>query len=558
MIQLDMFEVQLGAAILLQFRSPGGEVVRVLADAGVRASGYSPDHVHHKLSGAFEEFDDNHARLDLIIGTHYDADHLDGLVPIINDTNIAITEVWLPPVANDSERYGFDEPVAENHLLARQFYSNTNRQILGRYLRTKEWVCRYVRPLGDQDDQPVSEPELNDEILREENLDRARNIFLRYRNESLEAVVGNRSFDAIDAQSYSHADDNGFEPKDPAELSELIDWAGVNPRLWSSRYDSAHRDEIELIKDLTRRVYPTSLTNYNFAYIRKSAADSAITAISLAKVVEALYEKRPQTPIACHMVHDGIPMRFVWRSESRRFERGSRLTAQGPEILLLGPSESLVEKHRNRLPVAEYAWMARVAIFPIKYITPSNQLSYVARFKAEGQNVLVTGDAGCVDFRPGRGQPYYREILAALRRLHVVLVAHHAGNNAYFYDVLSAAKYGLQTSHSYLLVSHATDDSYRPSREFSDFVSELHDDDDRVKVLFTSRPRQDKVLDYLPMICPPVGGNAATDNMGPTVGDVRLVFVRRHWTVKKHAVDMGTRQKSSFRGRRRAAKRSSK
>lgn len=153
----------------------------MLADAGVRASGYSPDHVRRKLSSAFEEFGDSEARLDLVIGTHYDADHLDGLVPIINDDNIKITEVWLPPVANDSERHGFDEPVAENHLLARQFYSDTNRGILGRYLRTKELICRYVRPRGDQDNEPIREQKLNDEILREENLDRARGIFLRYR-----------------------------------------------------------------------------------------------------------------------------------------------------------------------------------------------------------------------------------------------------------------------------------------------------------------------------------------------------------------------------------------
>jgi hypothetical protein len=177
----------------------------------------------------------------------------------------------------------------------------------------------------------------------------------------------------------------------------------------SSRYESACREEVEVIRNLTVHVYPTSLTNYNFAGIRKSAADSAITAISLAKVVEALRQKRPQTPVVCHMVHDGRPLRFVWRSESGRFERGSRLTAQGPEILLLGPSESLIEKHRNRLPVAEYAWMARVAMLPIKYITPSNQLSYVARFRAEGQNILVTGDAGVSISVLGRGQPYYRQ-----------------------------------------------------------------------------------------------------------------------------------------------------
>ena len=85
-IQLDMFEVQLGAAVLLQFRTEKS-IIRVLADAGVHASGYPIDHVHKKLVPAINDFSDSKdgARLDLIIGTHYDADHLEGLVPIIND-----------------------------------------------------------------------------------------------------------------------------------------------------------------------------------------------------------------------------------------------------------------------------------------------------------------------------------------------------------------------------------------------------------------------------------------------------------------------------------------
>jgi hypothetical protein len=38
-IQVDMFEVQLGAGLLLQFRRPDGRLIRVLADAGVHARG---------------------------------------------------------------------------------------------------------------------------------------------------------------------------------------------------------------------------------------------------------------------------------------------------------------------------------------------------------------------------------------------------------------------------------------------------------------------------------------------------------------------------------------
>jgi hypothetical protein len=70
--------------------------VRVLADAGVKASGYPVDHVHRKLQEVFESFGDPHRGIDLIIGTHYDEDHLRGLVPIIADETVDIGEAWLP------------------------------------------------------------------------------------------------------------------------------------------------------------------------------------------------------------------------------------------------------------------------------------------------------------------------------------------------------------------------------------------------------------------------------------------------------------------------------
>jgi beta-lactamase superfamily II metal-dependent hydrolase len=97
-IQIDMFEVQLGAGLLMQFDAPDG-VVRVLADAGVHASGYAKDHVKKKLPAAFTAMGDARLRIDLVIGTHYDADHLDGLPPIISDSTYEIGEVWLPPVS---------------------------------------------------------------------------------------------------------------------------------------------------------------------------------------------------------------------------------------------------------------------------------------------------------------------------------------------------------------------------------------------------------------------------------------------------------------------------
>lgn len=108
-IQVDMFEVQLGAALLLQFQLEKGQVVRVLADAGVdKSSGYPIEHVFNKLfdaggtpSSVWSDFNDSKPKLDLIIGTHYDADHLRGLIPIIKKLDLEIDEIWLPPVQDD-------------------------------------------------------------------------------------------------------------------------------------------------------------------------------------------------------------------------------------------------------------------------------------------------------------------------------------------------------------------------------------------------------------------------------------------------------------------------
>src|ERR1700730_6689872 len=132
-----MFEVQLGAAVLLQFRNDKG-LVCVLADAGVHAGGYKVDHVYKKLDAAFASFNNEDGRIDLIIGTHYDADHLEGLVPILEDSTIAVGQVWLPPVANDVDGQAVDTPIADHHLLLWQFASERGEAILDRYLDAKE------------------------------------------------------------------------------------------------------------------------------------------------------------------------------------------------------------------------------------------------------------------------------------------------------------------------------------------------------------------------------------------------------------------------------------
>ena len=148
-IQIDMFEVQLGAAMLLQFTTRDGPV-RVLADAGIKASGYEAERVRDRLLPILDAGGER--RIDLVIGTHYDEDHLDGLVPIIEDRSISIGEAWMPPIANDSAPHALDAVLSEADLLPHQFYSEAGNQHLAAYLSAKRVDCETLLVLEGRRD----------------------------------------------------------------------------------------------------------------------------------------------------------------------------------------------------------------------------------------------------------------------------------------------------------------------------------------------------------------------------------------------------------------------
>jgi hypothetical protein len=77
-------------------------------------------------------------RIDLIIATHYDADHLDGLVPIILDDTIDIGQVWLPPVADDTldERHG--RPHRPEDLLGERMLNAEDGAVSASYKQRKQ------------------------------------------------------------------------------------------------------------------------------------------------------------------------------------------------------------------------------------------------------------------------------------------------------------------------------------------------------------------------------------------------------------------------------------
>lgn len=523
-IKIDMYEVQLGASLFLQFEDKGGKAIRILADAGItveKNKGYMQNHVYKKLR---QTLGPGSTRLDLMIGTHYDRDHLNGLVPIIEDESIDIGEAWLPPVANDTEPRPMGLRAVDNQMLPYQFAGENGRAKLKQYLSVKQAICEDLQTLERSTDE-----------YRQESFPRES----KHRDVTIKNIRWNGEPDEAISYFEAHLRDADATLGTLAADTDLHDFAfpasdnreGPHPQGWRY-YDNYNlRRTPEHYPEYLQLGWQESYRNaesdaVRFASLRKSSAKDAITAIYLSKVVAAL--KARKIPIVCNIIEDGMPLRFIWDSSEQRFIPGANLVADGPAVTLFGPSQGLVTKLRDKIPLGDCRALFAMDFVEYMRIEPSNQLSYVLRFEAENQGILVCGDAGCVDFKPKRGN-FYPKLLEQLLPLHVIQVAHHAGCNADFYNVLLAAGYPAQTDKSLLLLSHATDDPTRPSKEFGAFIGQLRKPGDDMQLLFTSRPTSDKVRDYLDIIHRPVGTVA-------DVGDVRLRYDGTEWTVDKHAV----------------------
>ncbi|KSB89144.1 hypothetical protein AS593_04420 [Caulobacter vibrioides] len=554
-IQVDAFDVQLGAALLLQFKDAAGATVRVLADAGSpheNAASYPPERVAGLLDEAFGAFDGSSRRIDLIVGTHYDSDHLKGLVSVVQDASIDIGEAWLPPVVDDASPPTRGQSVRSDQFLPIRFAAEDGEEVLARYLKAKREICDALERLEDRFGLVERE---NPEAIRYPQIIRAPKLRFKALLEGDDATAGAaasteaeksaapdidydlaffdyhlkdawRSLDRPVERCHGHGD--LFEGADHSRF----DWR--DSRRFRSYYDdekgglSVAKAEYFIRRDWDAEGGRGAVNTASLAYIRAAEAEKAINAKALAALVAALKARR--IPIRCRFIEDGAPLRFVWDAASRRFSPGQTLASSGPTLTLLGPSRQLIDKHRDILPVGNYMHLASKALIPIKGITPSNQLSYVIVAESDKQRLLISGDTGFDDFRPlGTSQPYFSALLKALQPLHVIQVAHHGGHNSHFYRVLLDADYPEQKAASYLLLSHATDDKHRPSEAFGKFVAEARRDGDDMTLLFTGRPTAHRVADFSALIAP------TTEASGRDRGDVRLAYDKA-WSVVRHPV----------------------
>jgi hypothetical protein len=513
MIQIDMFEVGLGAGLLMQFETDDGSV-RVLADAGVQ-HGRDPAECWPRVASALRGFGDGPARIDLMIGTHYDADHLEGLVPIIEDESIVIGEAWLPPVADDTQAGVLGMAPSDDQLLALKFIAPGNDALLA-YLREK---ARRLDALA-RFREHISGGEL-------------------HQVETFSWKSG-ETFDIADDSLLQVGDGGFFE----ARLADASIRAG---RAGGHDDEQIHGPPATSIRELNLKYYDArflpgwidpqiemNAAGRSLAWVEASEAADAINAKSLKKVVAALKARSKPVDIACRTVDDGQPRRFAWNAATKRFMPGIAQPSDGPELTLLAPSKGLVAKYSRRLPIGDYGSLLAFARIPVVGTTASNELSYVMKLSHNGQNILVAGDAGCVDFKPNRRKKaFYPDLIAELASLDVVQVAHHAGANTYFYHSLVEAKYPEQEKLSYLLISHGVDDAKRPSLAFANFIERFRADTQKVSLLFTSRPQRAKVRDFADLMEPLRGGSTPLDR-----GDVQLIHDDQGWRVTQHHIQV--------------------
>lgn len=566
-IQVDMFEVQLGAALLLQFRLTNGQVVRVLADAGVdKSSGYKVEHVYNKLfrsdgepTDVWTDFSDSKPKLDLIIGTHYDADHLRGLAPIIENTSLDIGEIWLPPVQDDAGKVSTGSVAGGDASLVKRLMADGGNEVLHRYLSKRvERINDVDRVYGIDANALGNNPRESDarhdgspermKQFQEERFD-AHNIVASQPSATPDFFEGHLDRacsllgeDGGHAHEYEFEDDRTFvEAVDALKDRAVHHWMTGDLFGLSNYDDSVMRPSARgWLSSATLHSDQLALEN-----IRKSAANEAINATSLAEVVAAVKRRHAtggsRIRIRSEGIPQGSPRYFHWNGQ--RFQEAN---AQAPAELgfhVLGPSHELVAQLHEQLPIGTYLLAYRTEGLASGTVTPSNRLSYVVRFHLQEQNILVSGDAGFSDFAPTRSTQYFPALLALLKPLHVVQVAHHGGLNHRFYQALDSADMPGQTDWSFLLLSHAVNDKTRPRAEFSRFVAQFRQDArNDVSALFTSHPMPDKVDTIDDLIHPVVpAGNASADR-----GDVRLSFPHQgdaarggtRWQVSKHAIQV--------------------
>ncbi|SOB80690.1 hypothetical protein SAMN06297144_1190 [Sphingomonas guangdongensis] len=477
-IEVTMYDVGLGSAVLLTFKD-GDHTVRVLADGGDARAGIR---VEESLKKLLTHGTGKRAPLDLVIGTHYDADHLDGLTHIIKSGRVDIRQLWLPPIADDESGRDYGRLAQDESLLVNRFRSEDGSAAFETYVRGKDERRRTLSDLdrmlawvGENDDRS-DQPKPSSHNPSERTLEDWRRVF----GEELEAaykIVGTRGCEHVpdadlvrlSASSYDIIDDLAIMSRpNPAAIGSLIRETKRRGILEGGHSLMAARAQL--------------------AHMRVTNAKNAINAVAL----KALLNEIPTTSsiiVESHRCSDHRPKRFRWTAGL--FVRSAE--AGGVTATLLSPTDRLVADRRDRLPSDVIGFGAK-RWDRLEGLSHSNQLSYVIRFDAEGQGVLITGDSGFDGFARGRDRAseYESGLTDHLKGLSVIQAPHHGGISRHFYRAINSAGFAKETAPCFLLLSHERHSAHRPATALPDYLSTLPAGHG-LKLLFTSEPAAEQV-----------------------------------------------------------------
>jgi hypothetical protein len=513
-VDLEMFEVGLGSAIYLRLRGKDGDI-RILADGGV-GHGYSEDHVLTKLEAVFKREKVEERRIDLMIATHYDEDHLKGLVPIVR-SGIAIGDVWLPPVASEDR----DAPVGAQP---------SRKDMLGEALTSVRGLTSYLRERGQEITRALRLLNLLGVEGRKFDLGKLDVVSEDLSDEDLEELIAPFRTAYSDAggpaAGCEHADDADLI--DPVSYEDLLRNLDMTAVRWRPLYlDLFDPDELHFWAERLTKYGDPKPAIQSLNYLTKTAARKAINGAALHRLTAALVKAHVVPQYLT--INRGVPEDFHWNATLQRFEPASGPDVAKTQIALLGPSDWLVAKFRDRLPAHSAAFVALLSNIPVKGITPSNDLSYVLTVSHASQTILICGDTGMWDFKVGR-KGFEQKLIDRLTDVSVAQVAHHAGLNRYFYHSLREAWRGRSGVMPYLLVSHAEDDAHRPNAEFEIFVRTGWDQT-ASNLLFTCRPLATHVKQFAKRL-------HKLENVPVPMGrcDVRMRYGPAGWAVLQHGI----------------------
>lgn len=523
-IDVTMYDVGLGSALLLSFAGERGRV-HVLADGGNAGAGPGvEDKLHRWLSPPGS----GRPRIDLVIGTHYDADHLDGITSILEKRRIDIGQLWLPPVADDKSGAEFGRIAGDESLLANMFRGAGGDRAYQEYVLAKERRRAALRAVD-----AALERFARDADGPEDRSDEAFDLADEDPGTTHRPVYEWRSrFEKELDDAYSLVGRRGCEHVPDADvIREGTRFGYVLARL----ADAVGRGRVPLRRELegwvlsrfdgpTGKAWENQAARAELAHMRIANAKDGINASALKKLIDALPDPCGIL-VECHRCSDRVPRTFAWTG--RLFAPGG----SGEVIAtVLSPTDRLIADRRDQIPSGVVAFRAK-RWDRLEGLSDSNQLSYVVRFDAAGQGILVTGDSGFDGFAVGRddGRTYEPGLTDQLKGLAVVQAPHHGGISRHFYRAMDSAGFAAETQKTYLLLSHEADSPHRPSMALADYMSRLPSQR-LLKLLFTNAAKPERVTGY--------GGRFASDVDldGGQDGDVRLHFDGNEWIVRRHMV----------------------